>query len=243
MTTPNTEARRIFTLIRAFTDLVAKQYAGLLSIVSDDGYRLGWFAAGAWRFCAMRGAAEAFLSVVVTQGIIQWLVERIQSVQYVKIGTTTVTGITVEKSLITGNLAAQGFTGIAIPAGRLNISALLTDLKLKGAISSSGNAAVVWKVYVNGVVKATQNLSRNWGATNWRIEGNGTTRSTGAAGTRQWDLGLYANADNANAATSYYDLSWFSTLDLTAAVTLDVTVQPANSSTTITCTTGYLKHS
>ena len=56
-------------------------------------------------------------------------------------------------------------------------------------------------------------------------------------------MGLYANADNANAATSYYDLSFLSTLNLVAASTIDVTVEFSSASTSVSCTTAHLRHS
>lgn len=173
----------------------------------------------------------------------QYSTEPILSSQYVKVASTTVTGVTIETSLINGGVAAGGWNAISVPAGRLNIAALLSDLKLKGTISSASNTLVTWRIRVNGAIVATNAVTRNWGASFWRIEGNGTTRTTGASGTRQWDIGLYATADNTNAGVSYYDLGWAGTLDLTAAATLDVTVQPAATSTSITCSTAYLRHS
>lgn len=171
-----------------------------------------------------------------TGQLLQWAsLEPVQSAGYSKTATTTVSGTTAETSLLG--------TAITVPAGRLNIAGLLSHLKLKGTISASGTTLVTWRVKINGITVATNAVTRNWDTSFWRIEGDGTTRTTGATGTRQWDVGLYANADNANAQVSYYDLSWLGTQDLTAAATLDVTVQPAATTTTITCTTAFLKHS
>lgn len=193
-----------------------------------------------WRYA---GGWSKVIQFSADGRITQCTTEPVQSAQYVKTTTTTVTGTTTETSIINGGVAAGGWNAITVPAGRLNIAALLSDLKLKGPISSSGSTLVTWRVRVNGAVVATSAVTRNWGTSFWRIEGDGTTRTTGATGTRQWDIGLYANADNANAAISYYDLSWLGTLDLTAVVTLDVTVQLAATTTSVSCTTAFLKHS
>ena len=176
----------------------------------------------------------------------QWTSERTQSAQYVKTDTTTITGAaSTEKSLITGQALAgsNNWTGITIPAGRVNILALLSSLKLKGQVSSSGSTLITWRIKINSSTIAYQSTTRNWGNTSWRIEGDITTRATGATGTRRFEIGLYANADNANSAISYYDLSFDYNFDLTSASTIDVTVEFSSAATSVSCTTAHLRHS
>lgn len=270
------EYKRINLLIGTQADLAAGQEEGMPGIVSDNAYRLGWYANGAWKLAAMRGTSESFADVTLTNGtasallrfdankkavpgllrddgttcyhptqFFQWTSERTQSCQFTKTTSTTVTGTTVETSVINGGVAAGGWNAITVPAGRLNIAGLLSDLKLKGVASSEPNTLtlITWRLKINGSTVAIQSVTRSWGSSFWRIEGGGTTRSTGTTGARQWDIGLYANADSANSATSYYDLSRLDTINLETASTIDVTVQFSLSTTSVTCSTATLRHS
>lgn len=60
------EYKRINLLIGTQADLAAGQEEGMPGIVSDNAYRLGWYANGAWKLAAMRGTSETFVDVALT---------------------------------------------------------------------------------------------------------------------------------------------------------------------------------
>ena len=68
------EYKRINLLIGTQTGLATGQEEGMPGIVSDYGYRLGVYAAGAWRIMALRGSSESFADVTLTGGTANALV-------------------------------------------------------------------------------------------------------------------------------------------------------------------------
>lgn len=60
------EYKRINLLIGTQAALAAGQEEGMPGIISDSAYRLGVYAAGAWRLMALRGSSESFADVTLT---------------------------------------------------------------------------------------------------------------------------------------------------------------------------------
>lgn len=60
------EYKRINLLIGTQVELAAGQEEGMPGIVSDSAYRLGVYAAGAWRLMALRGGSETFSALSIS---------------------------------------------------------------------------------------------------------------------------------------------------------------------------------
>lgn len=176
-------------------------------------------------------------STVVYQ-IRQFGSERVESIQYSKPGLTALSGPTVETSVLTGLGAAGGWAAVTFPAGRLDLVGLLTQIKARGVVTGAGASEITWRLRVNGVVVSAAVATRSWGL--WEIGGEAVTTYAGSGGARQWDIFLRANSA-AGTAESLYPMVANAGIDLTAATTLDITVQCTTPDTAVTCTTAFIK--
>jgi len=164
--------------------------------------------------------------------------ERVESTLYSKPGLTALSGPTVETSVLTGLGSVDGWAAVTFPAGRLDLVGLLTQIKARGVVTGSGTSEITWRLRVNGVVVSAAVATRSWGM--WEIGGEAVTTYAGAGGARQWDIFLRATGSDGS-PESLYSMVANAGIDLTAATTLDITVQCTAPGTAVTCTTAFVK--
>lgn len=192
-----------------------------------------------WVYAAMRDLDERFNSVDSLTQIRQFGSERVESIQYSKPGLTALSGPTVETSVLTGLGSVDGWAAVTFPAGRLDLVGLLTQIKARGVVTGAGTSEITWRLRVNGAVVSTAVPTRSWGM--WEIGGEAVTTYAGSGGARQWDIFLRANIGSGT-ADSLYSMAANAGIDLTAATTLDITVQCTAPGTAVTCTTAFVKN-
>lgn len=177
------EYKRINLLIGTQVELAAGQEEGMPGIVSDSAYRLGVYAAGAWRLMALRGSSESFADVTLTGGTANALVRLDASkksapsqitddgtnvaipLQFRQWGTElavssryvktndTTIGPSATDKASLLNGATTGFAAVTDPAGRWNAVGAKSRTELAGLVSSSANQALVFELYHNGASK------------------------------------------------------------------------------------------
>ena len=177
-------------------------------------------------------------STVVYQ-IRQFGSERVESILYSKPGLSALSGPTVETSVLTGLGSVDGWAAVTFPAGRLDLVGLLTQIKARGVVTGAGTSEITWRLRVNGVVVAMAVATRSW--LRWEIGGEAVTTYAGAGGARQWDIFLRATGSDGS-PESLYPMVANAGIDLTAATTLDITVQCTDPGTAVTCTTAFVKN-
>lgn len=135
------EYKRINLLIGTQVELAAGQEEGMPGIVSDSAYRLGVYAAGAWRLMALRGSSESFADVTLA-GLSANAVPRANAGKTLVAGSIQDTGALVTSSSpIKGSVGISAW-GISTPASRPEITgqrtATATLAALYQAISATG---------------------------------------------------------------------------------------------------------